>query len=211
MDFKRARNDKQISNRQNEIIDVCYSLFLNGKYDDITFGKISEMTSISRPSIYNYYLTREEILLDVLEREYLKWYENIKTSNAENTRVSKNDLCDLLANSFKGFDVFLKLICIQHSIIEKNCSFEKLTKFRMSTQQIFNSLDNIISKTLPKSDANLRMTSILMLFSSIGNIYELCNPNETQVKASKIANREYKVPVFDDLCKKYIEALIFNL
>ena len=80
MDFKRARNDEQIANRQEEIVNACYSLYLNGKYDDITFGKISEMTSISRPSIYNYYITREEILLDVLEKEYFKWYENFKHS-----------------------------------------------------------------------------------------------------------------------------------
>ena len=41
MEFKRARNDYQIANRQEEIINACYSLFESGKYDDITFGKIS--------------------------------------------------------------------------------------------------------------------------------------------------------------------------
>ena len=60
MDFKRARNDEQVANRQEEIINACYSLYLEGNYDDITFGKISEMTSISRPSIYNYYITRKK-------------------------------------------------------------------------------------------------------------------------------------------------------
>ena len=211
MEFKRARNDEQIANRQEEIINACYSLYSQGNYDDITFGKISEMTSISRPSIYNYYITREEILLDVLEKEYFKWYENFRNSFHENTRLNKKDLCDLLVNSFNGFDIFLRLLSIQYSIIEKNCSFEKLTQFKMNTQTILKSLETVVGKTFSRSTLESRSTFVLMFFSAIGNFFELCNPNETQIKAMKIANREYKLPNFQELYSKYIENLIDNL
>ena len=211
MDFKRARNDEQIANRQEEIINACYSLYSNGKYDDITFGKISKMTSISRPSIYNYYITREEILLDVLEKEYFKWFENLKNSFDENTRLNKKDLCDLLINSFDGFDIFLRLLSIQYSIIEKSCSFEKLTQFKMNTLSILKALENIVVKTFPRSSAKDRSTFVLTVFSAVGSFYEMCNSNETQLKAMKVANREYRLPNFKDLYSKYIETLIANL
>ena len=211
MDFKRARNDEQIANRQTEIINACYSLYLDGKYDDITFGKISEMTSISRPSIYNYYITREEILLDVLEQEYFKWYENFKNSFAQNTRLTKKDLCELLINSFENCELFLRLLSIQYSIIEKNCSFEKLTQFKMNTQQVLKSVEAVVGKTFPRSNATSRSTFVLMLFSSIGSFYEMCIPTETQIKSMKVANREYKLPDFKELCSHYIETLISNL
>lgn len=211
MDFKRARNDEQIANRQEEIINACYSLYSEGKYDDITFGKISEMTSISRPSIYNYYITREEILLDVLEKEYFKWYENLKNSFDENTRLNKKDLCGLLINSFDGFDIFLRLLSIQYSIIEKSCSFEKLTQFKMNTLSILKSLENMVGKTFPRSNAEDKSTFVLTVSSAVGSFYEMCNPNETQLKAMKVANREYKLPNFKDLYSKYIETLIANL
>lgn len=210
MDFKRARNDEQIANRQDEIINACYSLYSNGKYDDITFGKISEMTSISRPSIYNYYITREEILLDVLEKEYFKWYDNLKNSFDKNIRLNKKDLCDLLVNSFDGFDTFLRLLSIQYSIIEKNCSFEKLTQFKMNTQQVFKSLETVIVKTFSRSTAETRSTFILMIFSAVGGFYEMCNLNNTQNKAMKVANREYNLPVFKNLYTQYIKTLIAN-
>lgn len=210
MDFKRARNDEQIANRQDEIIDACYSLYLNGKYDDITFGKISEITSISRPSIYNYYITKEEILLDVLEKEYFKWYQNFKNSFDESFRLTKKDLSELLIKSFNNCDIFLKLLSIQYSIIEKNCSFEKLTQFKMNTQQVFKSLEAVIGKTFPRSSLSSRSTFVLVLFSSIGNFYEMCNPIETQIKAMKIANREYRLPNFKELYSSYIETLILH-
>lgn len=211
MDFKRARNDEQISNRQNEIINACRSLFSNGTYDDITFGKISEITSISRPSIYNYYITREEILLDVLEKEYFKWFENFKNGFNENTRLNKKDLCNLLINSFDKFETFLRLLSIQYSILEKNCSFEKLTQFKMNTQTIFNSLDSVLVKTYPRSTPENRSSFLFMMFSAIGNFYEMCTPNETEIKAMKISNRDNKLPQFIDLYSKYIEILIENL
>ena len=211
MDFKRARNDEQVANRQEEIINACYSLYSTGKYDDITFGKISEMTSISRPSIYNYYISREEILLDVLEKEYFKWYENLKNSFDENVRLNKKDLCDLLVNSFDEFTIFLRLLSIQYSIIEKNCSFEKLTQFKMNTQHILKYIETIIGKTFPRSTSISRSTFVLILFSSIGNLYEMCNPNEIEIKAMKVSNRDYKLPEFKELCQEYIETLISNL
>lgn len=211
MDFKRARNDEQVANRQEEIINACYSLYENGKYDDITFGKISEMTSISRPSIYNYYISREEILLDVLEKEYFKWYKNLKNKFNQNIRLNKKDLCELLIKSFDGFDMFLKLLSIQHSIIEKNCSFEKLTQFKMNTQSIMNLLENVVSKTFSRSNPENRTTFVLSIFSVVGNLYEMCNPNDTQIKAMKIANRDYKLPNFRELYSKYIETLIETL
>lgn len=208
MDFKRARNNDQIANRQKEIINACYSLYSNGNYDDITFGKISEITSISRPSIYNYYITREEILLDVLEKEYFKWHENLKKNYNENVRLNKIELKQLLVNSFDNFDIFLRLLSIQYSIIEKNCSFEKLTQFKMNTQTIFKSLEVIVGKTFNRSSVEARSTFILMFFSTIGNIYELCSPNITQIKAMKIATREYTLPDFKELANKFIENLI---
>ena len=211
MEFKRARNDEQIANRQDEIINACYLLYSNGKYDDITFGKISEMTSISRPSIYNYYITREEVLLDVLEKEYFKWYENLKSNFNEDTRLTKKDLFELLVNSFNNSDVFLRLLSLQYNIIEKNCSFEKLTQFKMNTQSILKSLEAIVGKTFPRSAIENRSTFVLMLFSSLGSFYELCHPNDIELKAMKIATRDYKLPDFKNLLYKYVETLFETL
>ena len=201
--------NKLLTDKMKLLMHVIH--YINGKYDDITFGKISEMTSISRPSIYNYYITKEEILLDVLEKEYLKWYENFKNSFNENFRLTKKDLSNLLINSFNNCNIFLRLLAIQYSIIEKNCSFEKLTQFKMNTQTILNSIESVVAKTFPRSTPNNRSTFISALFSSIGNLYEMCNSGDTQLKAMKIANREYQLPNFKDLSTLYIETLILNL
>ena len=59
--------------RKDEIVNACAELYDKMPYKEITPGKISELTSFTRTSIYNYFKTREEIFLALLQREYEEW------------------------------------------------------------------------------------------------------------------------------------------
>ena len=59
--------------REKEIIDACARLYEKLPYAKITIGAISEETSFTRTSVYNYFRTKEEIFLALLEREYEAW------------------------------------------------------------------------------------------------------------------------------------------
>ena len=52
-----------IIQRKNEIIDACAALYQTKGFREVTIKDISQKTSISRPSIYNYFETKEEIFL----------------------------------------------------------------------------------------------------------------------------------------------------
>ena len=49
--------------RKEEIIKACTDLYDKYNFKDITIKLISEQTTFSRPSIYNYFETKEEIFL----------------------------------------------------------------------------------------------------------------------------------------------------
>ena len=59
-----------ISKRREEIINACEKLYQTLSFKDITLKDISKETSFSRPTIYNYFQTKEEIFLALYEREY---------------------------------------------------------------------------------------------------------------------------------------------
>jgi hypothetical protein len=81
----------------------------------------------------------------------------------------------------------------------------------MNIQKITNSLETILARTFSRSTTENRFTFVLLIFSAIGDFYNICHPNDTQVKAMKVSNREYKLPDFKQLYSKYIETLIENL
>ena len=64
-----------IVQRREEIVAACEQLYQTMSFKDITLKEISSVTSFSRPTIYNYFHTKEEIFLALYKREYVRWNE----------------------------------------------------------------------------------------------------------------------------------------
>ena len=56
--------------RKQEIIDACKTLYEKMSFKEITIKEIGKVTSFTRTSIYNYFQTKEEIFLALLQQEY---------------------------------------------------------------------------------------------------------------------------------------------
>jgi AcrR family transcriptional regulator len=65
-----------IAARREEIINACERLYQTMSFKEITLKEIGAETSFSRPTIYNYFQTREEIFLALFEREYHRWHQD---------------------------------------------------------------------------------------------------------------------------------------
>ena len=50
-----------IAQRREEIVNACDELYKTMSFKDITLKEIGKVTSFSRPTIYNYFQTKEEI------------------------------------------------------------------------------------------------------------------------------------------------------
>ena len=59
--------------RKEEIITACEELYKAMSFKEITIKEIGNATSFTRTSIYNYFQTKEEIFLALLQREYKRW------------------------------------------------------------------------------------------------------------------------------------------
>ena len=74
-----------IAQRREEIVNACEQLYQTKNFKEINLKDIGEATSFSRPTIYNYFQTKEEIFLALYEREYSRW-------NAELKRILDSEL-----------------------------------------------------------------------------------------------------------------------
>ena len=59
--------------RKEEIITACEELYKTMSFKEITIKEIGNATSFTRASIYNYFQTKEEFFLALLQREYERW------------------------------------------------------------------------------------------------------------------------------------------
>ena len=82
--------------RKDEIIDACAGLYEHMNFRDITIKEIGRATSFTRTSIYNYYQTKEEIFLALLQREYALWEQDL-CAVAAGEALSRAQLAQALA------------------------------------------------------------------------------------------------------------------
>ena len=95
--------------RKTEIIDACEKLYRTRGFKDITIKDIGLEISCSRPSIYNYFETKEEIFLALLTREYEEWIADIRTVAGGKEHPGADELADQLAGTLEKRTVLLKI------------------------------------------------------------------------------------------------------
>lgn len=211
MKFQRARTELQIADRQKEIINACDALYSNGDYEDINLKAISEMTSIARPTIYNYYKTKEEILLDILKIEYLEWSDCLKSHFDTTSTMTKEEYSYFLADSLATREKMMRLLSIHFTTIEKNCRLEKLIEFKKGIIPVFETFQAGVDKFFPNASDEKKADFVFLFFSSINGIYPMTYPTFNQVQAMKSVSPDYVVPSFKDMCYKGILLLLSDL
>ena len=80
--------------RKDEIVKACEKLYQTMSFKEITLKEIGDVTSFSRPTIYNYYQTKEEIFLALYTLEYDRWNEDLEKIISENEKLSRQQIAE---------------------------------------------------------------------------------------------------------------------
>ena len=121
-----------IAQRREEIINACEQLYRTMSFREITLKEIGKITSFSRPTIYNYFETKEEIFLALFQREYDLWNEDLTAILDGNEKLTKTELSEKIAASLAGRELLLKLLSMNNYDMEANSRKEMLTAFKQS-------------------------------------------------------------------------------
>ena len=90
-----------IETRRDEIINACEKLYRTMSFKDITIREIGNITTFGRTSIYNYFQTKEEIFLALMQREYEEWAAEVSSAADENESMTAGGFADIIANSLE--------------------------------------------------------------------------------------------------------------
>lgn len=75
--------------RKEEIISACRKLYAVRSFKEITIKEIGEATSFTRTSIYNYFQTKEEIFLALLQQECEQWNQSLRQLRKDHPRLTR--------------------------------------------------------------------------------------------------------------------------
>lgn len=177
--FIRARTEEQFNERRQEIIHATQLLYQQYSFREINFSKISEKTKIARSTIYNYYINKEEIFLDIILDHFMNIKKGIEDNLLE-VKLDRADLVDKITKILMDNYELLVLISLYIEQIEYTCSQEKLNDFKLRIKDLNEVLTKMTKFQFPDASEKAIQYFVQAFYSALHGIAPACSPFKKQ-------------------------------
>ncbi len=187
--------------RREEIIDACAALYKTMSLREITIKLIGARTSFTRTSIYNYFETKEEIFLALLQREYAAWTDDLNALPAQPG-------ADALAGTLARRGTMLRLLSMNLYDIEANSRVENLAAFKTVYAASMQAVRSLLARSLPGIGADACERFLYALHPFLFGIYPYTAVTPKQQQAMELAGVSYPRLSVYELTRSFVEKLL---
>lgn len=211
MNFQRARTDLQRKDRINEIISAASELYNRSGYEGINFSAISELTEFTRPTIYKYFSTKEEILLQLLSDDIGVWVDRLVSSFKLNRIYHTKEISAIWAQTLSTQKRMNELYSILFTVLEKNASKKAIINFKQSLFLNATPLNELLCQLFPFATQEQITSFVTIQFSLAVGYYPMCHLSDIQMEAMQSINSDYVIPDFEKGYQKAIYQILLSL
>ncbi len=210
MEFKRARSEEQVDIRKRQIIDAAFEIYQKDGYEAVIFSEIAKKTSFTRPAIYSYYKTRDDILMDIVGDLFHAFNEDLQDKLEGVTELTQESLIEILYELVLQHEELIKMVPENYSCIEYGCTDIKLQEAKVIIMKTFEILEGIATQYFgaSKEKANLFAFSF---FITIMGVYPISHPSIKQQKAIDANNPNFVIPDYNQLLRFNLEIVTDGL
>jgi AcrR family transcriptional regulator len=196
------RGSTELTNaRREEIISACEKLYQTMSFKEITLKDIAGATSFTRTSIYNYFQTKEEIFLALMQKEYEAWTAELDALASDYTAMSAESFSGMLAHSLEKRSMLLKLLSMNHFDMEVNSRPECLADFKRAYGASIEAVRGCLAKFFPDMDAKAQQGFLYAFMPFLYGIYPYTTVSAKQRQAMADAGLDFVyMSVYDMAC-----------
>lgn len=194
--------------RKEEIINACEALYKTMSFKDITMKDIGSATSFTRTSIYNYFQTKEEIFLALLQREYELWNADLDQMMEENAALTKDAFADRLAKSLEKRSQLLKIMSMNHYDMESSSRPERLAEFKVAYGDSLRTVRRCLEQYFPEMPDEDKQNFLYTFFPFMFGIYPYTVVTEKQRQAMEAAGVNYVFMTIYEITYKCVKRLL---
>ncbi len=188
--------------RRAEILKACRELYEKMNFKEITLKEISRYTSFSRPSIYNYFTTKESIFIEIFREEYVFWCDDMDNILSKHKTLSVGEFAHKLAQTLENRPMLLKLLSMNVYDLEENCSLEDLINFKKVYKRTLETMTLLLNTYFPQMTIEDIEHFIYTFFPFMFGLYPYTNVTEKQHTAMETVGLNYpKRHVYDFACQ----------
>ena len=203
------KGSEELTNaRKEEIIDACAALYETMGFRDITIRDIGTKTSFTRTSIYNYFQTKEEIFLALLQREHELWIADLEELARRDGPLSAEQFADALARTLEKRGCMLKLMSMNLYDMEGNSRLENLVAFKQAYAGALRAVTCCLERFFPGMTAGEIQNFLYAFFPFLFGVYPYSSHTEKQLAAMEAAHVEYTHYSIYELTKSFVGNLL---
>ena len=173
--------------RREEILDACAKLYENMSFKDITLKEIGKITSFNRTAIYNYFNSKEEIFLALMQREYECWSAEVDGLVQDHEQMTRDEIAQALSHLLEKHERLLKLLSMNHFDLEENSRYENLVEFKKAYGESIRAVARCLDKFCPEMSEQDKEEVLYVYFPFMFGIYPYAVVTEKQGKAMEDA------------------------
>lgn len=206
------KGSQELTNsRKEEIINVCAALYETMGFKDITIRDIGEKTSFTRTSIYNYFQTKEEIFLALLQREHERWIADLKIMLQNNDSLSSAEFSGELAQTLEKRKCMLKLMSMNLYDMEGNSRLENLVEFKIVYADALQIVTDCLRKFFPNMADKDIQGFLYAFFPFMFGVYPYTVHTGKQIEAMKLANVSFVSHSIFEITVDFVSRLLKNI
>jgi len=194
--------------RREEILNACDKLYAQRGFREITIRDISRETSFSRPSIYNYFQTKEEIFLGLLTREYECWTADLKRIGTSEKHMPKEQLAGEIAASLEKRRTLLKIMAMNLYEIEENSRPEFLVEFKRKFAASLDAFAGLLQKADPDLSGERADAVRYAFFPFMNGVYPYAYPTQKQCLAMDEAGIAFRRMTITEITGSFLRQIL---
>ena len=203
------RGSAELTNaRREEIISACEQLYQTMSFKEITLRDIAGATSFTRTSIYNYFQTKEEIFLALMQKEYERWVEELDAMADAYTTLSTEAFASALAHTLEKRGMLLKLLSMNHFDMEDNSRPECLREFKLAYGASIEAVRRCLIKFFPGMNALAQRDFLYAFFPFLYGLYPYTTVSAKQRQAMSEAGLDFVYMSVFDMARNCVRALL---
>ena len=177
-------------------------------FKDITIRDIGAETSFTRTAIYNYFQTKEEIFLALLQREHEAWISNLEEITREHETMTIGDFSDAIAGSLEKRGCMLKLMSMNLYDMEGNSRMDNLVAFKVVYAQALRSVSSCLEKFFPQMTPGDIQEFLYVFFPFLFGVYPYTTATDKQKEAMELAHVNYAQYSVYEIVRSFVSRIL---
>src|SRR4051812_43105559 len=148
--FQRARKPEEKEVRRQAILAAARRLMAEVGSIELSLSDLARRSGVSKPNIYRYFESREEVLLQVWIEEVRELGRRLEARFAEVPVGDQRAVAAAVVDSFAAQPRLCELTSIAAPLLERNLSAQAIAAAKRTLGELLHPIASLLHQRLPK-------------------------------------------------------------